>query len=1025
MKYFNSMGIYDRRFAVSLTAFLFVLFNIHSVEAANVSGVVRDTKGKLLPGVIITIQESSVTATTSGAGEFSIQAVSGDNLTFALEGYQTVNKRIDESGARLDVAMQELKIGKREEDVVPVAYSSKNKRDLTSAVSVATFDDLSKRKDMNTMNGIGGLINGLAVISSGWSDTGLSTGYCIRGLKTTNYNAPLILVDDIERTFDQFNVNEIESISVLKDAAALAIYGNRGANGVVLVKTRRGRNNKRDIIINAQVGMAQSLRIPKMLNAYDYARLYNEAQVLDGVAPENLKYKDADITGYKDVVNGVAGANSFKYPNVDFYSEFLKPIVKQQQYDVTMTGGNDIARYFVLLGSMNQEGAYKYGDNTFSRYNYRSNVDVKLNSRLDVSMDMSGRLENQTRPGGSNTSYLLGQLATTPSNAYPIFNENGTLGGTDIYKLNPYGMMTRQGQQDQTNRYFNADVQFKLDLSDIVKGLSWKGKGGIDFRDGMIVQLTASQFAVYQQNADDGTYTANGTQDVAKTTNFWYTGKDRQFTFQTSFNYDKVWKDNRINAMTMFLMRELNTTGVAVPYKTVGFASQVSYAFKDKYLLEGTASYTGSENFARGHRFGLFPAISAGWIISEEDFLKDNPTLSFLKVRLSHGATGLDRPIGDRFLFREQWGSVSGYAFGTSGTGRTGTDQTRVGNDNLRWETSYKSNVGFDFGFLKNTLLWTIDGFYDNRKDILVQKYATTPGMAGLPLPYENGGETKSWGFDSELTYDKQLSKSLRLTIKGNLMLTRSKIVNISESYKQYAYQYQAGNPIGQPFGYTSDGFFTQDEITRRTQGNLTQEEKDKGYDVAQNSGNIHAGDIKYVDVNGDKKIDWSDAKPIAGSSFPNLIGGLNISVKYEMFDFSAQLMGMADRYIVMPGVYISNFDGGGNASVYALRAWTPETAETAIYPRLSINNNSNNRQWSDFWFKNGSFVKLKTVEIGFSLPSSVLKYVGLSKVRAYINGYNLLSLDYVKDYDPEDQNAGIYNYPMQRIITLGMNVTF
>ncbi|MDP4271269.1 MAG: SusC/RagA family TonB-linked outer membrane protein, partial [Bacteroidota bacterium] len=606
----------------------------------------------------------------------------------------------------------------------------------------------------------------------------------------------------------------------------------------------------------------------------------------------------------------------------------------------------------------------------------------------------------------------------------PIFNENGTLGGTQTYPLNPYGMMNRQGQQDQTNRYFNADVQFKLDLCDILKGLSWRGKGGLDFRDGMIVQLTSSQFAVYQLLAD-GTYTANGTKDLAKATNFWYTGKDRQFTFQTSFNYDKTWKNNRINAMTLFYLRELNSTGVAVPYKTVGFASQVSYAYKDKYLLDGTASYTGSENFARGHRFGLFPAVSAGWIVSDEDFLKDNHDLSFLKLRLSYGATGLEKPFNDRFLFRENWGDVSGYAFGTSGVDRTGTDQTRVGNDNLKWETSYKSNVGLDFGFLNNSLLWTIDGFYDKRKDIVVQKYATTPSMAGLPLPYENAGETKSWGFDSELTFDKQISKSLRVTIKGNVMLTRSKIVNIDESFKQYAYQYQAGNPIGQPFAYTSNGFFTQEEIDRRAQGNLTQEEKDKGYDVAQNGGNIRAGDIKYVDVNGDKKIDWNDAKPIAGSSVPNLISGLNLSVKYKLFDFAAQLMGMADRYIYMPGVYSNSFNGGGNASVYALQAWTPETSATAIYPRLSVNNNSNNQQYSDFWFKNGSFVKLKTVEIGYNLPSSILKSVGISKARAYVNGYNLLSLDHVKDYDPEDTQAGISHYPMQRIITLGMNVTF
>lgn len=1025
MRYFQyHRNVLSRCIVLIFSVFSVMLLSAQSVPA-NVNGVIKDNKGNLLSGVVITIQESTVTTISRETGEYSIFAVSGDNLTFSLPGYQTTSKVVSENTTTLDVIMLELQFGKTEQDLVPIAYSSKNKRDLTSSISMTTFDEYGKRKDMNTMNGLGGLINGLIVLSSGWSDTGAGTSFYVRGLKTTSSNnAPLILVDNVERTFDQLNANEIESVSVLKDAAALAIYGNRGANGVILVRTKRGKNTKRDIIINAQVGMAESLRLPKVLNAYDYARLYNQAQILDGVAVENLKYTETAIQGYKDVVEGASGANPYKYPNVDFYSEFLKPIVKQQQYDLTLTGGNDIAKYFVLLGYMNQGGAYKYGDNTFYRYNFRSNVDVKLNSRLDVSMDMAGRLENQTTPGGHYSYELFGQFASTPSNAYPIFNEDGSLGGTEKFKNNPYGTMNRTGQRDQTNRYFNADVLFKLDLSDLLKGLSWNGKGGIDFSDGMIVQLTTSQFAVYQL-LEDGTYTANGTQDVAKTTNFWYTGKDRQFTLQTSFNYDKEWKDNRINAMTLFYLRELNSMGIAVPYKTVGFVAQAGYAYKNKYLLEGTASYTGSENFARGHRFGLFPALSAAWIISEEDFLKDNSAVSFLKLRLSHGATGLDKPFNDRFLFRDNWGDASGYAFGTSGTNRTGTDQTRIGNNNLKWETSYKSNIGLDFGFLNNSLLWTIDGFYDNRKDILVQKYATTPTMAGLPLPYENSGETKSWGFDSELTFDKQINKSLRLTIKGNVMLTRTEIINIDESFKQYAYQYQAGNPIGQPFGYVSNGFFTQEEITRRNEGDLTQEEKDMGYDIAQNGGNLRAGDIRYVDTNGDKKIDWNDAKPIAGNSVPNLIGGLNIQVIYKSFDFAAQLMGMADRYIYMPGVYSNSFNGDGNASVYALQAWTPETAGTAIYPRLSINNNNNNQQYSDFWFRNGSFVKLKTVEIGYNLPASVLKYVGISKVRAYVNGYNLFSFDHVKDFDPEDTSAGLYRYPMQRIITLGLNVAF
>ncbi|MCK9205991.1 MAG: TonB-dependent receptor [Salinivirgaceae bacterium] len=1025
MRYNIHRKLILKRSVIFLFALLSNVIIYAQSQLENFAGIVKDKDGNPIEGVLISIQESTVTSKTNENGEFTIAASGGDKLTFEFEGFEIFSKIINSYEKSFEIALSKLLFGATGQDIVPLAYSSKKKRDISEAVSIITYDDLKERKDMNIMNGLGGLGNGLIVMSNPWSDLGSNPSFYVRGLKTTNpNNAPLVLVDDVERDFGQLNANEITSISVLKDAAALSIYGNRGANGVVLVKTKRGTDNKREIIFNTEVGLAQSLRMPKVLNAYDYARLYNQAQILDGKSPDNLTYSDEDLQAYKDVVDGVSGANPYKYPNVDFYSEFLKSVVKQQQHDLTMRGGNKVAKYFVLLGYMNREGLYKYGDNTFDRYNFRTNIDVTLTNSFTVGLDMAGRLENQTTPGGNYAYSIFGQFANTPSNAYPIFNADGSLGGTNIYKNNPYGLMNKMGQRDQSNRYFNADLIFKLDLSKFIDGLSWNAKGGIDFIDGAIKQLTSSKFAVYEL-LDDGTYTSNGTADEAKTKNNWYTGKDRQFTFNTSFNYDKSWGESKLTAMGLFYLRELNSLGVSVPYKTVGSVAQAGYSYMGRYLINVVVGYTGSENFARGHRFGLFPAISIGWIISEENFLKNNNTLSFLKFRASYGITGLDRPLGDRFLFRENWGSAGGYAFGTSGSYREGTDQVRIGNDNLKWETSIKSNIGLDFGFYNNSLLWTIDGFIDNRKDILVRKFATTTSVAGIPLPYENAGETKSWGFDSELAYSKQLNKSWSFAIKGNVMLAYSKIEDVNETYKVDVYQYQKGNPIWQPFGYVSNGFFTQEEIDRRSEGNLTEDEIANGYNVYQNGGNLQAGDIKYKDLNGDFVIDGKDTKPIAKNAIPNASGGITLFLQYKLIDFSAHIMGMGKRDIYMPGVYRSSFNADGNASVYALEAWTPETAETAIYPRLSINNNSNNQQYSDFWFRNGSFIKLKTVELGINLPELLVKRVGISKTRFYINGYNLLSFDHVKDYDPENPDAALNRYPFQRIYTLGLNVTF
>ena len=990
-----------------------------------VSGKVIDENGNPLQNVQVTIQESTITTLSDENGEFSIVVQPGSKLTFTLNGYETVSKTISKNETQIKITLNGLIFGTTESDDVPVAYSYRKKRYITGAVSTASYEDFGKRKDMNTMNGLGGLVNGLTVLASPWSDVGYDPSFYIRGLKTTNSNnAPLILVDDVERKFSQLNANEIESISVLKDAAALAIYGNRGANGVILVRTKRGNKNKRDIIINSEVGLAESLRLPKFLNAYDYARLYNQVQIMDGVLPANVEYSDADIQGYKDVVEGVPGADPYRYPNVDFYSEFLKPVVKQQQHDLTMIGGNNLARYFVLLGYMSQEGLYRYGDNNFERYNFRTNVDVDLSKSLAVSLDMAGRIENLETPGGNYAYAIFGQFANTPSNAYPIFNENGTLGGTSNYTSNPYGLMNEMGQRDLSYRYFNADLNFKLDLSQFVKGLSWQGKGGIDFVDGATSQLTSSQFAVYEL-LDDSSYTSNGTQDEVKTKNFWYNDKDRQFTFNSSFKYDRTYGNNNINAIGLFYLRQLNSMGISVPFKTIGVVSQVGYRYQDKYMIDGVLSYTGSENFAKGHRFGLFYAISGGWIMSEESFLKNNSSISFLKIRVSHGTTGLDKPLDDRFLFRENWGEVNGYSFGTGGTYRVGTDQVRTGNENLKWETSVKSNLGIDIGLFDNQVFWTVDGFYDHRKDILVRKYATTPAMAGIPLPYENSGETKSWGFDSEISFDKQVNSSWQLVVKGNIMLTHSNIIDIDETFKLDEYQYQKGNPIGQPFGYVSNGFFTEEEINRRAEGNFTAEEIEMGYDIMQNGGNLRPGDIKYKDLNDDNKIDGKDTRPIAGSHVPTLSGGVTLFTRYKIFDLSVQFVGMGGRYIYMPDAYRNNFNSNGNASVYAFDAWTPENANSAAYPRLSINNNSNNQEYSDFWFLDGSFIRLKTVELGLSVPDAIIKVIGISKMRLYVNGFNLLCFDKVKDFDPENTNAALSSYPFQRIATLGINVTF
>jgi TonB-linked SusC/RagA family outer membrane protein len=463
-------------------------------------------------------------------------------------------------------------------------------------------------------------------------------------------------------------------------------------------------------------------------------------------------------------------------------------------------------------------------------------------------------------------------------------------------------------------------------------------------------------------------------------------------------------------------LKEFNDAGQFVPYKTVGFGAQAKYSYKMKYLVELTTAYTGSENFARGSRFGFFPAISGGWIISEENFFNKNSPVSFLKARASYGVTGLDDPTGQRFMFRELWESTNGYAFGTTPSYRGGYSLTRVGNPGLKWETSYKTNAGVDLGFFNNKLLLTVDGFHDLRKDIMIQKYATVPGAAGIALPYENGGTAKSWGVDSEMSFTKTWGNNIMLNVRGNFMYANSKIIDISESFKTESYQYQKGHPIGQPFPYVSDGFFTEEELA--------------DYPILQNSGNIKAGDIKYKDMNNDGVIDDNDRYPVLSNSIPNLIYGLDFIFQYKQVDLAVQALGVADRYIYRDDVNRIGFNGDqSNSSILTLQAWdgTPEGIANAKYPRLSIWDNNNNRMYSDFWFVDGTYFRIKALELGYNLPPKALKALKIAKVRIYGNVNNLWGWDRCGDvgYDIETTNAAKGFYPRARTYTLGLNVVF
>ena len=989
-------------------------------QERNISGIVKDELGNPLHGAVVTITGTNLSAITNEAGEFTISIIEKKgNISFELAGFQA--QELDLSNLNDQVIIVLIKAETSELDKkVDIAYGKMYMKDLTSAVSAIHSDEISKSIHPNLTEALIGRLNGVVTFPSSFEPGNTSYSIYLRGLKTSSENnSPLILVDDVERDFSQLSVNEIESITVLKDASALALYGSRAANGVILVKTKRGMMTGREVNIIGQMGVQEVVGLRQYLNSYDYATLYNKAYQLDGNT--GTFYSQEALDGYKKTVDNSPDADPYRYPNNNYMDQFINRLSFHKKADITMSGGNSTARYFALAGYTKQDGVFKYGDvndeystNTnYQRFNFRSNVDVTLSKITTAFLDMSGRIELRHYPGTSAYN-IFNTLTTTPANAYPIFNPNGSLGGTATYSTNPYGLITQSGYTETLRRIFETQVGFRLDLNDWIKGLSFTAKTGFDFNNLKNRGLTRN-FKVYEYRYDvDTTINEYGTNsssnyEGANTSNGFYrhVSAHTQIDYQRSFSnkHNLVW-------MGFFNMSSRSEPGNNPKFKTVAFGTRAQYNYKRKYYLEALLSTTANEAFMLGNRFGYFPAASVGWVISEENFLKGLKVINYLKIRGSYGKSGLDRPYGTnadyRFLYLDEWTTGSGgYAFGNPQTTFSGSYEAATGNKNLRWEVAKKTDIGIDAEFLNNQLYLSGDYYTEERTDIWVKRYGSVMATYGGSLPYENAGIVKSNGL--ELAIGARGTKQhLKYDVKAMASYNHSKIVDLQEAAKTWDYQYIKGKQLGEIWALQSMGLFGDStEITNS---------------VRQSFGIVRPGDIKYLDYNNDSVVDNNDYRATGKTSFPQWTFSLSASFAYKNFDFSMLWQGMADRYIYTPLFELPFWNG--NASENAFDCWTRETAETAKYPRLTVSNYANNSQGSDFWLVNASYLRLKSIEFGYTLPKALVKKIWFDNIRFYLNGYNLLTIS-GQDFDPEEPYAGIYQYPASRVYTVGINFTF
>lgn len=878
---------------------------------------------------------------------------------------------------------------------------------VTSATSTINGSELNKSFTSNFANTLSGRLPGLTVVRGSGEPGSDSPGLYGRGLGTfgTGKNL-LVIVDGFESMFEQLVPEEVESVTLLKDAAATAVYGSRGANGVLLIATKRGSEGPLKINFSTQQGFENAMRLPDFLGSYDYARLYNEGAVNDGGAP---KYTNTDLEAYG------TGSDPLFHPDVNWYDKVLRKSAPVSEYSLSFSGGQKKTQYYVLLNLLNRAGLYKKtGDlsdfstnSKYAQYNIRTNIDISLTNNFSVAFDLGVTIADKANPVNYTTTSLFNLISSVPPNAFPVELPINAFGGNALYS-NPWGDMLQTGFFTSNYRTVQSKLKFTEKLDMITEGLSASAAISFNnsFRGYSSKSRTYKRFSISKDASDNTVYLPFGviTSLSSAETQF---DQWRNVSFQGLLNYNRTFGNQKVDAMLGYDLNTYTLSGNSLPYKHIGMNGRFTYANREKYIGEISFGYYGSENFLKGHRFGLFPAVSLGWIASNEEFLKGNNIVNYLKIKGSYGMVGNDNIGGQRFMYDQYYVGTSSYYYGTSNTSMGGYAEGSIANPYVTWEKQTQINIGFEATLLKQ-LEVGFDLFKQDRYDILAAPNSTVPQLLGMTLPSLNVGKVNNRGFEAKIGYNSNIASDLQFFAELNVWYAQNKIIYNAETVQRNEYQNTTGRPIGQPFILEALGLF--------------KDQADIDASPQQIFAAVQPGDIKYKDQNNDGIVDQNDYFPIGKSSIPQLTLGFHTGLKYKSFDIDLFFQGVSNRSVYLTGNNFYAFQNNGKISSIALGRWTPETASTATYPRLSSQNNLNNYQLSSFWQRDGSFIKLRTAEVGYNLPENIVKKVRLGNARVFINGANLFSLDHMNGLtDPETLSG----YPAVRSYSIGAKIQF
>ncbi len=1042
-------------------AFMSLMPGIINAQNLRVGGTVTGERNEALVGVTVVVKGTNIGSITDADGRYALTNVpQGSTLVFTYFGYLT--QEVEVTGSVVNATLQAD--SQMLEEVVVIGYGQQRKVTLTGAVSNVGGSELLKSPVSNLGNALAGRLPGVSSVQYSGMPGADTPTIRVRGVGSLNSADPLVLVDGVERDFMQIDPNEIADISILKDASATAVFGVRGANGVILVTTKRGQDGKASVSFSAQGGIQTITKFIETVGAYQYATAYNNAQLGDGIDPSQLRFSETAVQHFRD------GDQPILYPNTNWLDYVMKPHAWQSQYNINVSGGNDRARYFVSLGALDQDGLFQTFDSDpegnfkYRRYNYRANIDLNLSKRSQLAVNIGGRIENRNEIGEGESNLFRYLQEAVPMAGYGI-DDQGRRIVSDPLLVGPIGNdgLTRfynLGYKKRSNNVLNLDLQYKLDMGFLTEGLSFSVKGSYNsdytaekFRqnshgdDGGIVKYMATNVgtlenpvvALKRQGADP-------TRPYRE-----YRLGGRNWYAETSFNYARKFGKHNVGGLLLYNQskRYYPKNFKDIPTGYVGMVGRVTYDYDTRYLIDMNLGYNGSENFAPGKRYGLFPSASLGWIPSSEKFWEPVKNIvNYMKLRVSVGMVGNDSTNDQRFLYlpgryefltnsydnnRLDWSHGHGTAnFGINNENwLPGAVEASLGNPDVTWEKATKQNYGIDMAFFRSRLSVSADFFFENRRDILVDNGAALPGILGIQPSSVNYGRVKNHGWELTMKWEDRKG-DFYYSIAPAVTFVRNKVVEMLEVPKEFPHMYHTGHPVGQTFGYEFFEFYNPGETERRYK-------EVYGYDIAANGGistfqgvgEIKPGDAVYVDLTGDGTIDQRDEHALGYSDIPEYNASLNMSFGWKNFDLSMVWIGATNvnrwlGYSFWRPQFGSEQNSALNQWVYD-NSWTPETAATARLPRLTFTNQEHNIRNSSVWMVDGSYIRLKSAELGYTLRN-IPRIPQIGSIRIYLSGYNLLTFSKFTGNDPESEGGAwdvFIKYPMTRVINFGVNVNF